>query len=392
MTPKGGNGPGPVRSWFRKHEGTLSLVWLGGVALFLLLLAVPSTRERALGVVQSAILWHEGRWYDAIDKGEAMLRAGRYEEAVAYLTELDRRFPARTVKHGMDKDRERVLLLLGQGLAALDKKSKSMAVYQQLVAFDPNNFRNWYAMGVAADKLLSGWALAQEARDAYAAALVINPSHLPSLRGVIRFDSEQGLYDELRTQYETYLDAFLSADVTFRTADSAITISVPVDGKFHDVELPLGQPEGAPADLTIVPGGYPTEVAEARFISSLRSGSPGRSETVILPPGNASAREGASLSGGRLLPQSMSGSLLISGPPSPGANAVRVRLRLFKPVDQDLWHTVATAYGNLLDEAGASRALDRSAVFPSEEAADAVVDRQEWASEGLTARPDETVF
>ncbi|MGH7657100.1 MAG: tetratricopeptide repeat protein, partial [Gemmatimonadales bacterium] len=242
MTRKGDNGPGTFRSWFRRHEGTLSLVWLGGVAVFLLLLAFAPTRERALAVVQRVILWREGRWDVAIDKGEAMLRAGRYDEAVAYLTELDQRFPARTVKHGRDKDRERVLLLLAQGLAALDKKSRSMAVYQQLVAFDPNNFRNWYAMGVGADKLLSGWALAQEARDAYAAALVINPSHLPSLRGVIRFDSEQGLYDELRTQYETYLDAFLAADVTFLTADSAITITMPVDGNFHEVELPLGQP------------------------------------------------------------------------------------------------------------------------------------------------------
>lgn len=392
MKPRGNNGPGPVRSWFRVHEGTLSLVWLGAVALFLLLLAFAPTRERMLGLVQDAIQWHDGRWEDAIAEGEALVRAGKYEEAVAYLTDLNARFPARTIRHGKDRGRERVMLLLAQSLAALDKKSKSMAVYQQLVDFDPRNFRNWYAMGVGADKLLSGWALAEEAKDAFAAALVINPSHLPSLRGVIRFYGEQGLYNELRAQYETYLDAFLAADVTFRTADSAITISIPVDGRFRDVELPLGQPAGELAVLAITPGGYPMEVVEAQFVPALEAGSPGRDRPVILPLAEAVAREGAVIEDGRVLPQGMAGTMVVKGPPSPGASKVRVRLRLLKPMDEGTWGTVSKAYHNLLDPDGAARALDRTQLFSSEEAADAVQTRQEWATEGLKDRPDETVF
>lgn len=391
MTPEAGPGI-RAQAWFRRHERALALGWLGATLLFLMALALPPARERLLGGVQRVVRDWDGRWEVALARGDSLVAAGRWTEAEAYLSALDRRFPARTVRHAMDKEREHLLLLLGRTYVHLEKKGKALDTYQRLVDFDPNNFRNHYAQALASDRLLSGWALAREARDAYAATLAINPSHLPSLRGVIRYDTEKGLFGDVRDSYEAYLDAFLAADVTLRSGDSAVAVVVPVDGRWHEVDVPLGQPSGAPATLTVDASGYPVELGAAAFLPAVVAGRAGRAMPVTLPVGRAVVTGEATVEDGRVLPRAGGVTLEIPGPVSPGTTGLRLRLRLFKPVDQDFWETVSAAYRNVLDTDGLDTARDRSAIYAEARQADAVTGRQEWATEGLEGRPDERVF
>lgn len=379
-------------AWFRRHERPLALAWIGATALFLMALALPPTRERLLDGVQRVVRDWDGRWSVALARGDSLVAAGRWTDAETYLSGLDRRFPARTARHAMDKDREHLLLLLGRTYVNLEKKAKALDAYQRLVAFDPNNFRNHYALALASDRLLSGWALALEARDAYAAALAINPSHLPSLRGVIRYDSEKGLFGDARDGYEAYLDAFLAADVRFRAGDSTVAVVVPVDGRWHDVTVPLGQPAGAPATLAVNVSGYPVELGSATFLPALVAGEAGRAAPVVLPVDRATVAGDAIERDGRVLPGALDVTLEVPGPVSPGTSGLHVRLRLFKPVDRDFWETVSAAYRNVLDTEGLALARDRSALYDGADAADQVTGRQEWATEGIEGRPDERVF
>ncbi len=391
MTPEAGPGT-RAHAWFRRHERALALGWIVATALFLMALAAAPSRERLLYGVQRVVQDWDGRWSVALARGDSLVAAGRWTEAEAYLAGLDRRFPARTARHAMDKEREHLLLLLGRTYVNLDKKSKALDAYQRLVAFDPNNFRNHYALALASDRLLSGWALAREARDAYAAVLVINPSHLPSLRGVVRYDSEKGLFGDVRDSYEAYLDAFLAADVTLRSGDSSVAVVVPVDGRWHEVEVPLGQPAGAAATLTVDASGYPVELGSATFLPALVAGRAGRGAPAVLPVDQAVVTGEAVVRDGRVLPMSRAVALEVPGAVSPGTTGLRLRLRLFKPVDQGFWETVSAAYRNVLDMDGLDTARDRSAVYDDAAAADAVTGRQEWATEGLEGRPDERVF
>jgi hypothetical protein len=60
---------------------------------------------------------------------------------------------------------------------------------------------------------------------------------------------------------------------------------------------------------------------------------------------------------------------------------VRLRIRLFKPVDSKMWGTVAAAFHNLLDTLGSAAAGARTVTFSSPEAADSVLLRQPLARE-----------
>jgi hypothetical protein len=72
-----------------------------------------------------------------------------------------------------------------------------------------------------------------------------------------------------------------------------------------------------------------------------------------------------------------------------GVTGVRLRIRVYKPVDEDLWQAAGKSYRNLLDHAGFSSAAARTVALPSAETADAVIGHQPWAREGLEARLDD---
>ena len=177
----------PRCEFFQRHERSLAIGYIALVVLFLGAFTFFPVRSRILDGIQRGIHTWDNRWTRRLEVGEAMVRAGHYDEAVGYLEQLDREFPAKDVRHGRDKERERLLVALGRCYTELDRKSRAIETYQRLVRFDPRNYRNHYALGVAANKLLAGWAPAVEARDAFLQVLAINPNHLPSVRGAMAY-------------------------------------------------------------------------------------------------------------------------------------------------------------------------------------------------------------
>ncbi len=367
--------PPAWREGFRRHEGTLAYGWLCLVAGFLLLLAVPPTRAWVLGGVQRLVLAREDRWSTELARGEALVRARQYEAAVAVLAPLNRAFPARDVRHGRDKERERLLLSLGAAYLHLGRKRRALETFQALAAFDPLNYRNHYALAIASDKLLSGWALAVEARDAYAAVLAIHPSHLPSVRGVVAYSTAKADWGDVRAAWATYLDAFLAQPLTLRLGADSVTVTAIATGQPQEVEflLPAGTVPADSLRLDARTMGFAVDRLE--LVGALRSGAAAARHSVVL----------------RDLPRSPTvRTLALAVPAGTGpVERVRATVRLLKPADKGLWNSVASAYRNLLDWDGLAATQARADLRPSPAAADSVLDAEEWAHEGQRLRPDE---
>jgi hypothetical protein len=86
---------------------------------------------------------------------------------------------------------------------------------------------------------------------------------------------------------------------------------------------------------------------------------------------------------GAVIPQGDASTVSVAVPPQPaGIEQVRLRIRLFKPVDAKLWSAVKAAYRNQLNAIGQERVDVRTIPFASPEAADSVFLRQSWAREG----------
>ena len=123
----------------------------------------------------------DGRWTLKVERGEELVAAGRWEEAIAYLQPLDRAFPARDVRHARDTERERILRALGRAYEDTGRKRLSLETYRRLVAFDTRNYRNHLALARTA-------TLFDEPEEAllhYRHILEIHPSHLPSLAAIM---------------------------------------------------------------------------------------------------------------------------------------------------------------------------------------------------------------
>ena len=75
-----------------------------------------------------------------------------------------------------------------------------------------------------------------------------------------------------------------------------------------------------------------------------------------------------------------------------GIAHVHLRLRLFKPTDPATWGMVVPAYRNRLDAAGLAAAQARTLLLPTVLAADSVLLRPWWATEGLGVGADDTRY
>jgi len=377
----------------RRHERALVRGYLGAIALLLLAFALPPVRRRGLTLAERAIRVWEHRWIRPVELGESLVRAGRYQEAVTYLARLDRQFPAQDVRHSLDKERERLLVALGRGYAELGSKQRALETYQRLVAFDPRDYRNYFALAVMSNRLLAGWAPAPEARDAFLQVLRIYPSHLPSVRGAMAFYSARGEFAEVVRLYQSYLDAYLLQDLTVRLGDVFGVISVPADGEFHDYELRLAQPAGRAVMLSIETGGFSLGVERAAVIGPPRAGVPGGETETELPLDQADTRD-LTPAGDRTW-RADAGLATLALPVLAqryGVVRVRLRLRLFKPTDPATWQMVVPAYRNRLDEAGLAAAQARTLVLSSILLADSVLQRPGWAHDGLGPGADDTRY
>lgn len=378
---------------FRRHERTLTLAYLVLVVAFLAAFALPPVRVRILGTIQRGIHAWDDRWTTRLERGEAMVREGRYAEAAAYLERLDGEFPARDVRHGRDKERERLLVALGRSYTELDRKTRAVETYQRLVVFDPRNWRNHYALGVVANKLLAGWAPAIEARDAFLQVLLIHPNHLPSVRGAMAYHAARGEFTLVTPIYQQYLDAYLLQPLTVSLGDTTVTVELSADGTPHEIEVRLSRPEGWSGELSLATAGFTVALDGATLRAPLRAGMAGAATETNLDAGTATGTSMTRVDGGSWRADGGDSRLSLAVPTqAKGVAAVRLRLRLFKPLDPTTWNYAATAYRNRLDRAGLEAAQARSIPMADGATADSVLARQEWATENLGIGADDSRY
>jgi hypothetical protein len=265
-----------------------------------------------------------------------------------------------------------------------------MATWDRLVAFDSLNYHNHFERARAAERLLSGWALAPEARDGYAGVLQLFPSHLPSVRGYIDYYMDRGEFQPVVQAYRDYLDAFLIQRVVVKLGGDSVTAMLQADGLPHDVELPLSAPAGSHGPLTIRSGGFAMRLEGVTLLPAATVGSvqPLDPLTIGTAPAALEQMEQAGRGGLRPLGDSTAATFEVPSLRT-GVAGVQLRIRLFKPVDEGLWLSVARGHRNLLDYDGLAAAEARTVTIPSADAADRVIAGQAWAREGVEARLDD---
>jgi tetratricopeptide (TPR) repeat protein len=374
-------------AWFRRYERILAFALLGAAAIAVLGFAARPVRVRALDMLQRGLDRWEGRWDERLRQGERLLAEGRTLEAVEYLEQLDRVFPATDVRHARDQQREWLLVLLARGYEALDRRTRTIETYQRLVLFDPRNYRNHFDLGRASERLLSGAFLAPEARDAYAAALAIHPVHLPSLRGYIDYYLDRSEFPPIVRAFETYQEATLVQQVEIRVGNQGVTVPVLVDGRFRDYDVALPAPiQGRAVTLTVATGGFSIALEQATLTPAIVAGAMGTSDPMALDVTRVEPR-----AFDRVRPQVFraadeTSTLAVPIPDTSESLArVRLRLALFKPIDRALFAGIARSYRNLLNDRGLAEAEARTVLDDSPEAADRVYNRLWWHTEGIIA-------
>ena len=378
--------------FIRRHERIFTLGYLALVVLLLAAFSLGPVRGRILGTVQGTIRSWDDRWTRRVESAEQLVREGRYLEAANYLERLDREFPALDVRHRRDKERERLLVALGRSYTELDRKSRAIETYQRLVAFDPLNWRNHYALGVAANRLLAGWAPAIEARDAFLQVLLIHPNHLPSVRGAMSYHAARGEFALVTPIYQQYLDAFLLQPMTIALGDTVVSFDVIVDGREHDIDIRIPRPDGWSGPMTLGTAGFSVALDGIALIQPARAGVAGGTRSTPLDLALVSPEGMTAVDG---VWRADSGTSRLSLPiavQSGGVAMVRLRIRAFKPLDPTTWTYAVTAYRNQLDRAGLQAARARSIPQADIMTADSVLARQEWAKEGLGVGADDSRY
>lgn len=381
-----------LRFLVRRHERRILGGYLAILALVAIAVILPQSRLAVLTGIDAGIRWWDGRWARRLAGGERLLGAGRNEEATAFLARLDRLHPATSVRHARDKERERLLLLLARGYEATGKRGLAIETYWRLIAFDSLNYRNHFELARAAERLLSGWALAPEARDGYAAALRLLPAHLPSVRGYIDYYLDRGEFPPVVEAYRAYLDAHLVQDVQVGIGDTILSLPALVDGRPHDYQLWLAKP-AAGGELAIATDGFAFALERVEVAPALRVGRTNGASWVVVPMVNPTLHRVESLEGARYRALDSTAAVRLALPRElRDLVGIRIRLALFKPIDAGLWVAVARSYRNLLDQAGLAEASRRTVTVGGAEAADRVLSHLAWARAGLELKPNERPF
>jgi tetratricopeptide (TPR) repeat protein len=263
-----------------------------------------------------------------------------------YLLALDHDFPARQVRHKRDMERERLLRALGHTYSELGKKRLALETYQRLAEFDPRNFENRYLLAQACLRFGE-----PELADAHFLELLkIHPTHMPSVRARLKMYFDKADFAAVVRVYETYLNAFLMQEVIVGLGKSSVRVNVPVDGRFHDIEMRIAHLPQATGELAIEVGKFALEIKRVSLEEPVYIGHAGVRQ-VGLWPGETKLRvqEMAPIKSGSYRALGAGATLRLEVPAQPrGIAAVRLTLRLFKPLDPDLWTMVEKSYKNLL--------------------------------------------
>ena len=296
-----------LRRALRRHERQIAASYLAVVVGVLLLWLVPDVRTLVSDQARKLSSWSDRQWVARVDAGVALFQAGRYDKAETALGNLDLRLPARHIKHGLASERTRVLEALARTYWAQDRKRRTLETLRRLTAFEPRNFAFHVLHGEAA----AAFGEPGEAREAWARALAIEPNHLDTVRDLVRELADRGDAEGAVEAYESYLDAYGTVQLSLR--GEPLSVYLPADGEWHALELGLAAPPGLfeLADLTAA---APIETRGLLVETPWLAGSLKR----------VRVNEARSF---RFL----------------------VEVRVFKPVDPELWAVVRRACRNLTD-------------------------------------------
>jgi hypothetical protein len=338
----------------RRHERALIVAWLASCAVLLGIIGVWGV---GMGGAERAIdLWNE-RWVPRIERGEELMAAGRFEQAAIHFERLDEDFPAIFVKHRLDRERERLLERLGTCYIELDKKRRALETFENLVGFDPRNWRNHYLRATALAHF------GEDPDEVYADVLAIHPNHRPSVEARVTARFEGGRYAEVPALYQAYLDGWLLARLTLDLGATSIPLEVVVDGREHVVEAPVDLAAGWSGELCLRTAGYSVRLASIELIEPLRVGSVERPATTRVDdfadwrPHDVTPAGPATWSAA-----SPDSSLCLADVEHHATTRVRVVLAVYKAVSPELWSMVEKSHLNNLDHDGLEAARARTVV------------------------------
>ncbi len=341
-----------AREAVRRNERLTAWLLAGAVGLACIGILAPPIRDRLLDRAQMSVARWDDRWTERVDRGEELLAAGRYEEAAAYLEQLDGVHPARHVNHGRDVERERVLRALGGANLALGRKRASLDALRRAVVFDERNYLNHFTLANAALEL----GEPEEALAAFERVLAIHPNHLPTVSALIAYHFDRADYGSVASTFEAYLDAYLIHKATVELGGVVLPADVRVDGRYHGIEAPLVADAGAPArgrSVTVNGGPHPIRVAAVTLVQPRRAGVLDPEPIELGVPGGWSGEDEMGGAGAARIP---------IGASDVEVARARVVLRLLKPVDAETWEMIATSYRNLLANDALEVARERSVV------------------------------
>jgi tetratricopeptide (TPR) repeat protein len=311
------------------------------------------------------VVERENRWRRRVAIGERMVADGRLPAAQAYLEDLNAAFPARDARHARDKERERLLLALGQTYEGLGRKNKALQTYTRLAQFDPRNWMNHEALADAYTRLDENWSMPEETGLALTELLRIYPNHLPSVAKLITYYFDRPDFRSIVTTFETYLNADLYIRGWPRLAADSIEQLIMVDGRWHQPVFTFPSAPAGARQFRLPVSRYNFEVRAITLRPALIVGRPPAGPIVLLPDSSW---------GGDSLRQRRPGLFEVTGPagslsvPLPGGlppiASVEVDIRLYKPFDEEAWGLVHRAYRTILRPEGIVAAEDR--LFPRE--------------------------
>lgn len=354
----------PFQRWrdgFRRRERLwIGVYLLGAIGALFAFAWLGIARQGAERWVSA---WDE-RFARRLAACEQALEAGQLATALPALVRLDREHPARTTIHARDRERERVLTLLGRAWVAAGKKRRALETFDRLVAFDPLNWANHWERAEARLRL----GEADAALAGYADVLAIHPSHLPSVRATIALHAEAGRFAEVAATYEAYLAAWhlaaLEVELTRGAGEpEVLSLDVPADGRPHRVELPLTRSDGFAGRLTLSTRGYSSAVHALGWRAGRVVGAVApEPERRVAAPAPLEVFGGELVEGTLVARSSDSGAAFALEAPPGGGAGLWIELSVFKAVDEETWARVTTACRNLVAEGRLEAARARTRV------------------------------
>jgi tetratricopeptide (TPR) repeat protein len=338
-----------AQRWVARHERALIATWLGASVLLVGALALWGIAfngaERAVDALDSA-------WIDEVERAAAELERGEVERATERLEHVVRTNGVSFVKHKHDREHERALALLAEAYTAAERKAKTLATLERLVAFDPRNFANHFRQAAA----LQAFGEDALAREAYERVLALHPTHWPSVAARIDMEFAAGNYTPVPELYERYLNAWLLAPLRLVAGEREAPLEVQANGLAQEVDVAFELESGWKGALRLETRGFSAVVETLELTPALRVGELGRRPSTVLAAGDVTASDVRSaVDFGELeLPH--------------GAQRVRLKLTVFKRLSPDTWTQVQKSYANKLLHERLATARARSRVGGCDEA------------------------